>query len=442
METNVVTLSIERRASQWGDRIAVIDVSEEGLYVQAETIDEVRVSYTALAEMTRVLATDLDARGIDAGDVVCVCSRDRVAVLALVFACYRLGATLAPISHRLTPATVERPLSRLEPELVVHERAQRDLIRDVAPSRSVALDDLNGVEIDHAGTAAGDCVGPRAVTTDVGRADDTRAPLLALHGEGGTPVVRFDAAAVEWNCITAAVTWGLGRADLSMTLRPLATHDGLFRLVLPSLYVGGSVAIDRAFDPGDALEAIDREPVSVLAGHDTEFRDLLAQEGATVALESVAWAVSETPVDEAVRTPFEDADVPLRRVYARLECPNALTVATHDRIGGRSDGQIDDRGGDRIDEPVDSQRVDPDGAGNSHAGTPMFDCATRLVDDGDVVTGPGRGTLQLSGPVLASGYVREDTGTNGGGRFVDGWFDTEKRVRRDEAGRYDLDWDR
>lgn len=408
-----MTLSLERRAARWGDRTAVVDVSEGRRYAPAETIDADRVSYADLSAAAASVAGRLAGRGIDAGDTVCVCTRDRVAALATLFACRRLGATFAPISHRLTPATVSRPLDALDPDIVVSEPAQRDLVRDLPPARTAALDDLADVDPDP--------VDPTP-PTDSG-------PLLALHGEPGTPVVAFSADAVERNCVAAVATWGLGPADVAMPFVPLSTPDGLLRAALPTLYVGGTVLLDRAFDPGDALAAVAREGATVLVGRAAAFRDLAA-EASGDALGSVAWGVCEAPLPEDVRNPYLERGVPIVRAYGRVECPTACcqSRAACDREG---------------------------------VGRPILDCEARLVDDGDVLGGAAEGTLELSGPVLADGYVergdaadeRVETaeaaegrtvgdvapapaGERPAGAFADGRFDTGERFRRDERGEY------
>ncbi|WP_290816736.1 AMP-binding protein [Halovivax sp.] len=403
-----MTLSIERRGARWGDRTAVVDVSEADLYAPAATVDEDRVTYAELAALARTTAGALADRGVGAGDVVAVLSRNRIATLALVFACRRLGATLAPVSHRLTPATVDRPLERLAPTLVIHERGQRDLVRAVPGNASVALDELGEAAArdpalgnDGAGEAT-PVVGSAA--TD-GRVGD--APLLALHGEDGTPVARFDGAAVEWNCVTAVATRGLGRADRTTILRPLSSADGLLGVALPVLYAGGRLAIDRAFDPADAVAATRRENATFLAGRAAAFRDLLACDGIDDALAALEWIAWEGSVDETVASGYRERGVPVARTYGRLECPNALSQSLGD--------------GDPVDAGV---------------GTPVLDCDARLVDDGEDVTGPGEGTLRLAGPVLASGYADGSAADDSSAGFAGGWFDTGERFRRDERGRY------
>ncbi|RZH68878.1 AMP-binding protein [Natrinema altunense] len=416
MEATAVTLSLARRADHVPDRTAVVDISEARLYAPATTINEDRVSYGDLSSIATRTAERLAALGIGSGDTVCLVTRNRVAVLGLFFACRRLGATFAPISHLLTPASVERPFDIVAPDLVVSEPAQRDLVRSIPFDRSVTLEELS--ETDRAG-----------LTVDDRRPGES--PLLALHGRSGRPVAGYGSETLERNCRTGIATWGLAANDVVPLTTPLSAPDGLVRVALSVLYVGGTLLLDRAFDPGDAARAIAAEGATLLPGRATALRDIAAEPGFDAAADSLERAVCEAPVDGGVIEAYRDRDVPVARVSGRLECPTALSEGFADAA----------RASDVDDSPV---------------GRPVPDCRARLVDDeGTVLEGAAVGRLQLSGPVVADGYVNaagtdderwteptpppnaeDDVGDCG--RFVDGWFDTGDRFRRDDAGGYHL----
>ncbi len=416
VEATSVTLSLARWADRFPDRTAVVDISEDRLYAPAETIHEDRVSYGALSAIADRTAERLATLGIGPGDTVCLVTRNRVATLGLFFACRRLGATLAPVSHLLTPASVERPFGVLEPEIVVAEAAQRDLVRSIPFDRSVTLAELS--ETDRAG-----------VEVDDRRPGD--APLLALHGQSGRPVAGYASETLKRNCRTAVAAWGLAANDVVPLTTPLAAPDGLVRVALSVVYVGGTLLLDRAFDPGDAATAIAEEGATLLPGRATVLRDIAAETGFDAAADRLERAVCEAPVDDDVIETYRDRDVPVARAYGRLECPTAL-----------SEGFVGDT---RVDESE-----------GSPVGRPVPDCRARLVDDeGTVLEGAADGRLQLSGPVVADGYVNaagtadeqrdeptalERTGDDAGDRgwIADGWFDTGDRFRRDEAGTYYL----
>ncbi len=410
-----MTLSLARRAAHFPDRTAVVDISEARLYAPAETIDEDRVTYEGLSTIATRTAERLSTRGVVPGDTVCLVTRNRVASLALFFACRRLGATFAPISHLLTPASVDRPLGVLEPALVVGEAAQRDLLRSIPFDRLVTLEELTETERD-------------SVDLESGRPNAN--PLLALHGESGRPVAGYSADAIERNCATAVVAWGLAANDTVPLTMPLSTAGGLVRVALSTLYVGGTLLLDRAFDPGDAAAAMAAEDATFLAGRETAIRDIAAETEFADAAASLERVVCEGAVADDIVAPYRECDVSVARAYGRLECPTAL-----------SQGFDGDRDGSSDEEPS--------------VGRPVPDCRVRLVDEaGEVLEDVAVGRLQLSGSVVADGHVTvagtddenwdepagleraADDAADDRGRFVDGWFDTGERFRRDEDGHY------
>ncbi|MCU4742281.1 class I adenylate-forming enzyme family protein [Natronoglomus mannanivorans] len=421
-----MTLSLDARAAHWGDRTAVVDVSEARRDEEAETVDRDRdrdrYSYAELAAIADRFVASLSEHGIDAGDTVCVISRNRVRVLALFFACRRLGTTFAPLSHRLTPKTVSRPLERLEPAVVVTESAQRDLTRAVQHAKTVTFDDLSA-EIDTDDDPSSSVVPD--LETDLESPAPDGTPLVTLHGDpGGTDsdrgadpepdaAVGFSADATEANCRTVAATWGLGRTDCTPLVLPLSAPDGLLRVALPTLYAGGTLLLDRAFDPGDTLEAIRREPVTGLVGRRAELRDLAANDDAD-ALETLEWAVSDGPIESEVRNTYLERGVPVSGTYGCPACPTALAQPIGGVSGSEGEGES----------AVETATE------NGSVGYPLFDCRVRLVADGSVVEGVGEGRLEVAGPMVADG----SDGDSGGA--ADDWIDTDDRFRRDEDGRY------
>lgn len=416
-----MTLSLARRADRHPDRTAVVDVSEERLYAPAETVHEDRVSYADLSRMADAVAGRLADRGIEAGDTVCLVSRNRAASLSTLFACRRLGATLAPISHWLTPVTVQRPFAVLEPDLVVSERAQQDLVRSIPFDRSVTFAELAEAE------PVDDPI-PTSATDDAG-------PLLALHGDGGRPVATFSEATLEWNCVSAMIAWGISRTDVAPILPPLSAGDALVRAALPVLYAGGELLLDRAFDPGDTVTAMAEREATLLSGRAGSLADLADDDRFPAALESVDSVICEGAVPTSLRDAARGTETPVARTFGRLECPTAF--------------------GGRLDSTAVRAGADP---GESGVGPPMPDCRVRLVADGEPVPAgrAGEGRLDLAGRLVADGYVGLpgllEPGETGHGegtepletvatgegrpRFSGDWLETEDRFRRDGAGNY------
>ncbi len=324
-----MSLSLERHADLWGSRVAVVAGNES-------------ISYDELASSVRATANRLVDLGIDDGDRVAAVSRNRTELLVLLFATWRVGGVFAPVSHRLTPASISHPMATIDPDLVAFESAQRDLVRQFE-----------------------DCEEFDYVVSNGSGEHEPRFPdrddiCLLVHTDDGERVVRLSRRAVEWNCITAVSGWGLGRKDCTVTLLPLSLPDCLLGFVLPLLTAGGRVVLQRAFDPEHALTAMARENATCLSAGPTEFRELADAETNFSSFDSLDWMTTRARVPPDVREAFP---VPLVRVYGKPETGPVLRGTPED------------------------ERV-------SH---PFPDCDVRIEDE--------TGELFVRGPTTANGYL-------------------------------------
>ncbi|UPW01575.1 AMP-binding protein [Halorussus gelatinilyticus] len=382
-----MTLSLERRAALWGDRTAVVDASADR-----------RVSYADLESEADAMARRLAALGVGPGDPVAVVSRNRIETLALLFAVRRLGGIFAPVSHRLTPATVEEPLETIDPEVVVHEAGQRDLVRELPDERTHSFEELGrheGADYESVDRDAEDSLvylhtKAEADRPAVGEDEGRSRPGESLNEDPTTAprVVDYPARAVEWNCVTAAAAWGLGRGDCAPALLPFSDADGLLGLVLPLLYVGGRVALLRAFRPEDALAAVAEEGATALFAGATEYRELVAaDEFAATDFSGVEWIATRSRLPADAREELA-RHAPVVRTYGRVETgPNALFVPPGES-GSAADAP--DRDADRV-------------------GRPFPDCEVRVAaDDGTPVEDGELGEIRCRGAVTPKGRLTDD----------------------------------
>ncbi|WP_049969408.1 class I adenylate-forming enzyme family protein [Haladaptatus cibarius] len=371
-----MSLSFERHADLWGNRVAVVEGNEE-------------FTYTDFARRVKSVANELSELGISSDDRVAVVSRNRVEVLVLLFATWRGGGVFAPVSHRLTPATVSTPMERIDPDIVLFESAQRDLVRQFDAHSFEEIEherpaiDGEPAEAGESTAAAVDSPHANCDQTATIEKDDT---CLLVSTDDGENVVRLSRRAVEWNSIAAVSGFGLGRTDCTLPLLPLSLSDCLFRFVLPLLTVGGCVVLQRAFDPERALAAIEQHGVSCLDGGPTEFQGLADVDGKTNrdslrSLSSLDWLTTRARVPPDVREAFP---VPFVRVYGRPE--TGLNVL----------------------------RESP---GNERTAHPFPDCDVRIEDE--------TGELFVRGATTAGGYLD-------GKRFGD-WVPTGDLFRRENG---------
>lgn len=401
-----MTLRLDTRAGHFADATAVVD--------DAETA----VSYAELDDRARDAADRLAAAGVGEGDAVVVLSRNRTELLALLFAVERLGAVLAPVSHRLPAGDVTELVDRIDPVLVIHEERFADRL----PERGTADREPEGA----VRTTTFEAFAGRnsRESHDAVARPDPESPLLYLHtgGTTGTPkVVVVTRRQVEWNCITQSAAWGLGNDDVSPVLLPLFHTGGWHLLTLPTLYVGGTVVLRREFDPGRALETVERHDGTHLFGVATILSALAEhEEFADADLSSLEWVMSGGgPTPEELLAAFRERGVPATQGYGLTE-------------GGPSNLYVDPR---RSDATAKADTV----------GRPFPDCEARTVDDdGEPLTVGETGELEVRGPVAAREYLATADGTFGseGGTDeaefrADGeWVSTGDLAERDADGDY------
>jgi fatty-acyl-CoA synthase len=376
-----MTLSIAKRARQWDGRQAVVDVGHDRT-----------LTYATLADRIEVLTGVLAARGVEPGDRVAVLAANSVEYLALLFAARRRGATLAPVSQRLAPETVSTLCDRIDPTLVVTDEENESLAVDIDAAHVLAAD-LDAVD----------------PVPDSSAESDTAPLFLHTGGTTGVPkVVPISERQLEWNAITESVAWGLDEETVTISVLPLFHTGGWNLLTLPTLYSGGTVVIQPAFDPGRTLDCVEEYGATQLFAVAAIYRAMADHpDFDSTDLSSLEWVMSGGgPCPEAVMEPYRERDITFVQGYGLTEGgPNNLYLSP-----------------DRDDTEAKSDRV----------GRPFPDCEARIVDgDGTPVDGVGTGELELAGPVTADGYLDTEDGT-----FDGRWVSTGDVAHRDADGDY------
>ena len=384
-----MTLSIDPRADHYAETTAVIDHTTG-----------TEQSYEELERRTTEVAVRLAGLDVGRGDPVVVLSKNRPLHLELFFALERLGGVLAPVSHRLTAGEIDAIVGTIDPSLIIYETAFEAIVPSGRRARTVetfreAIDDA-AVPLDR----------PDATSEGAGSEAE---PLMYLHtgGTTGTPkVVVLPRRQIEWNCITEIAAWGLGNDDVSPILLPMFHTGGWNLLTLSTLYVGGTVVLQRSFDPGEALSMIETYGGTHVFGVAAIFEAMATHDAFELTeFSSVEWFMSGGgPTPEAVMDAYRDRGETFTQGYGLTE-------------GGPNNLYMDARRPDAADKP-------------DSVGRPFPDCSIRIVDgNGDPVDRGETGELEVSGPVTAAGYLETEDGTFGGK-----WVSTGDLARRDGDG--------
>ncbi|MDB4897705.1 MAG: putative long-chain fatty-acid-CoA ligase [Firmicutes bacterium] len=336
------------------------------------------------------MAHCLRARGIGKGDRVGVLAQNCPEMLDLLFACGKLGAIFVPYNWRLTAAELAPLVADSQPGLLLCGP-------HCAAPAAVALVDLQLEQYPDSP--------PEPVTVDL------EDPWMILYTGGTTGRAKgavLSHRQVTWNAWNTIAGWGLSPDDRVPILTPFFHTGGLNVLTTPLVQLGGTSVLMGPFDPGQLLEAVTTERLSIIFMVPTMFQMMTEHPGFAAAdFARIKFLISggascPRPVAEA----YWAKGVIFKTGYGMTEVgPNCFALPDHEMQ--RRAGSV---------------------------GFPIFHAGMRLMVD-DRACGPGEvGELQIAGPHLCSGYWGDPAASRESN--PDGWFRTGDLAYQDDEGFY------
>ena len=234
--------------------------------------------------------------------------------------------------------------------------------------------------------------------------------VLMLYTSGSTGVpkgVMFHGQMLLSNQIETCKGWGLTSDDVTLVETPFFHTGGYNVLLLPLLYLGGTVILAPNFNPDNVFNCIEIEKVSVYFGVPTMFQMLLEKPRfKDCNFQSIRFFISggaacSIPMIEE----YQKMGLMFKQGFGLTEVgPNCFLLDGSDAI--RKAGSI---------------------------GKPMPHSSVRVVNTDGVEVGVNSpGELLLSGPHVCLGYYKNLKGFEE--TFKNGYFSTGDLVRYDEEG--------
>ena len=270
------------RAELSGEHVALVDTATGVERTYAELHDRA----ARLAEHLRIEA------GVAPGDRVAVLAHNGPEMIELLVACARIGALLVPLNWRLAAPELETIVADSRPRLLIADDANVETAVEVSRRSGVPLslvirraagdpaaapgDGVNPARAagaDPGGSAAADAGGPAASPATyedaIAAADPLRDPrwpgegdawyLLFTSGTTGRPkgVIQTPRMALA-NYVNIGVPIDLTSADATCNVLPMFHTGGLNLYTMPTLLVGATALVTRAFEPGHVLDVLEQ----------------------------------------------------------------------------------------------------------------------------------------------------------------------------------------
>jgi long-chain acyl-CoA synthetase len=345
-------------------------------------VSDARVSLTNAAFLQRVRAASshMNRLGIGPGDVVALKLKNRVEFVVLLFAAWRLGATVTPVNPSLTDGEVVRQL-------------------DSSGARLLVVEDGEAGEAGVTTLAVGD-LPTQPVGAEQPPVLESSALALLIYTSGTTGIpkgVMLDHANIDAMADMGRLALQVGQADRCLLILPLFHVNGIVVSVLIPLLAGGSVVIADRFDPLTYFEVIENQRPTFFSAVPTIYT-MLAALPADVAPDtsSVRFAVcGAAPAPAELLTRFESRyGFPLIEGYGLSEGTCASTI--NPVAGPRRAGTV----------------------GIAFPGQQI-----RIIDESGVEVATGvDGEVTIAGPNVMRGYLGRPDET--ARVIVDGWLHT------------------
>ena len=214
-------------------------------------------TYQELDEWADAIAVMLRAgHGVARGDRVAFLGFNHPAMVALLFACARLGAILVPMNWRLTANELAYIVADCEPKVLffdaVHEEIAELAVSAVDGCFLQSIQSLDGVNAKPESTQSG------------GSLSD---PVLIIYTSGTTGRPKGAVLTQQALLINAHNSVDLHRMtsdDRVLVVLPLFHVGGLNISLTPALFAGASVELHSRFDPAMTLAAIENFKPQIL----------------------------------------------------------------------------------------------------------------------------------------------------------------------------------
>ena len=284
-----------------------------------------KLTYRALDASVGRLGQALIERGIGFGDRVALLCGNRIETIQIVLACARIGAIAVPLNFRLVARELAFMLQDSGARILFVDPTFGALATDAVAALDAASPTLQTVEL---GVPFDALFSGASGSVDAVPVDE-QTPHLIMYTAGTTGLpkgVTLTHGNTFWQTVNA-LNLGLGPGVVGLSILPLFHVGGLNGSVMPLIFIGGTVVLQRAFDPTETLRLIEKHRVQGMVGVPAVFQMMAAMpQFQTADLSSVvAFTSGGAPLPLHVIDTYKARGVVFRQGYGLTECAPGVT---------------------------------------------------------------------------------------------------------------------
>jgi len=372
---------------------------------------EKRLDYRELNNRVNHLANGLLDLGLQGGDRVAILSYNRVEFLETIMAAAKLGLILVPLNWRLTATELAFIVKDSGASTLLFDAdfaaAATTLREQTALKRSLVFGDRQlGNTV-----AYEDLLSKQTAREPQPNViPDLNTPHIIMYTAGTTGQPKgaiLSQGASFWNVLNLNLPLDFTSNDRNLVVLPMFHIGGIGLFTLPMIYHGGTVIIQRAFDPVQTLTLLEAENITLFFGVPAIFLALIQhpQFNAT-AFKNVRVVMSGgAPLPVSLVQQYHDAGIVLQQGFGMSEAAPSIATLERDLALSKA-GSI---------------------------GKAVFHLDARIVDDQMSELPAGEvGELVIRGPNLLQGYWNRPEATQEA--FSGGWFHTGDLALMDSDG--------
>ena len=360
-----------------------------------------QLSYAALWQRVLRATAHLHASGVGRGDRVAFLGQNHPDFIALLMACARLGAIVAPLNFRLAVPELAALLKHAEPRFLFVDQAMQGLGRDCGQAAGIPTQPFGALcdsteSLEDGGLA-------EALTGS----DDDAVLIVSTSGTTGRPKGALHTQAnLLWNIQSAIVSQDLTHDDRLLLNLPMFHVGGLCIQTLPLLSLGASITLHARVDAGRWLQDCARYRPTISLLVPAVLKSVIEHaEFATTDLSSLKRInCGSSVVPHSLINAIHARGIPVIQVYGATETgPVSIALRVEDAM--------------------------------SHVGScgkVALHVEARLMAGGVEVARGQTGEVWLRGHNIVRSYWRDADNP----AFEGGWFKTGDLARQDEEGFY------